>query len=309
MTIIIDPDVPASQLRQGLYEGDIVLLTTLRSVQDLAEYTREQLVDIFRPYDPDCAHEHFDKVDMARILGSWKPQFIHAERSRELVRCVIREAGFGEDRTHFDVPKPRTSFPVGHLTTGIAYAFPWHRDVWYSAPSQQINWWLPVMNVRRDNAMRFDVAKFDRPVHNTSDRFDYYEINTARLTTATQVEGESQTRPSAPGHAPTSDLVVVPPTGAVMLFSGAHLHASIPNTSGSARFSVDFRTVDAPALRARHGAPLVDVSCTGTSIRDFRRASDGTAFDEGLVRELFGEPPDGSTLVFAPPGRELLGTT
>ena len=51
---------------------------------------------------------------------------------------------------------------MGHLTTGIAYAFPWHRDVWYSAPPQQINWWLPVFAVREDNAMRFDLESFDQ---------------------------------------------------------------------------------------------------------------------------------------------------
>ena len=34
-----------------------------------------------------------------------------------------------------------------------------------------------------------------------------------------------------------------------MLFSGAQLHASIPNTSGDARFSVDFRTVDVADLQ------------------------------------------------------------
>ena len=37
-----------------------------------------------------------------------------------------------QEGTHYDLPKPRTSFPVGHLTTGIAYAFPWHRDVRYA---------------------------------------------------------------------------------------------------------------------------------------------------------------------------------
>jgi hypothetical protein len=34
--------------------------------------------------------------------------------------------GLPAEHTHFDLPKPRTSFPVGHLTTGVAFAFPWH---------------------------------------------------------------------------------------------------------------------------------------------------------------------------------------
>ena len=105
---------------------------------------------------------------MAELLGEWKPRWIHAKRSRELVRAIIAEAGFEPEYTHYDVPKPRTSFPVGHLTTGIAFAFPWHRDVWYSAPAQQINWWLPVFPVRETNAMSFDLASFAQAVPNTS---------------------------------------------------------------------------------------------------------------------------------------------
>ncbi len=74
----------------------------------------------------------------------------------------------------------------------------------------------------------------------------------------------------------------------------AQLHASIPNRSGRARFGVDFRTVD------------VDADCTGTPIRGLRRVADGAPFDEESVTRLFGLPPTGSTLVFAPPAMDGL---
>ena len=131
-------------------------------------------------------------------------------RSKKLVRAVIEEAGFPAEDTHYDLPKPRTSFPVGHLTTGVAFAFPWHRDAWYSAPAQQINWWLPIFPVREDNAMSFDLASFDRAVPNTSDAFDYYQNNASRLTTATGVTREVQARPGAVDHQPDQELVVLP---------------------------------------------------------------------------------------------------
>ena len=169
-----------------------------------------------------------------------------------------------------------------------------------------MDWWLPVLNVREDNAMRFDLEKFDQSVTNSSAEFDYYQINTARLNTASQTSRERQARPAALNHTPVNSLVIVPPPGAAMLFSGAQLHASIPNTSGSARFSVDFRTVDVADLNAGHGAPTVDVSCTGTSIRDFRRVADNAPFDEDSVTRIFGAPPPGSTLVFTPQFTEEL---
>jgi hypothetical protein len=305
MTVFVDPGPSGPCLRQNIYQGDVIILTKLHSVATFLDYTREQLADLFRPYDPERVHEYIDKSEMAKMLGSWKPRFMHASTSRELVGRIVREAGFSAEGTHYDVPKPRTAFPVDHLTTGIAYAFPWHRDTWYGAPAQQINWWLPVYEVRQDNAMRFDLRSFDQAVTNSSAEFDYYQNNTARLSTASQITSERQIRPSALNHAPTDDLIVIPPPGAVMLFSGAQLHASIPNTSGTTRFSVDFRTVDVADLFAGCGAPVVDVNCTGTAIRDFCRVSDGAPFDEESVVRLFGAPPAGSTLVFAPAREEI----
>jgi hypothetical protein len=298
MTVFVDPNVSGDELRQCLYDGNLLVLTRLRAVQDFVDHTRRELEQLFKPHDPEHAHEHYDPAEMARLLGPWKPHFIHSETSQKLVKEIIREAGFPPEQTHFDVPKPRTSFPVGHLTTGVAFAFPWHRDVWYSAPAQQINWWLPVFPVREDNSMAFDLRSFDRAVPNTSDGFDYYDNNAGRLTTASQVTRERQARPGAIDHKPDLELPVLPAPGAVLLFSGAQLHTSIPNTSGRARYSVDFRTVDATDLVARRGAPLVDVNCTGTAIRDFRNIVDGSSFDEQTVTRIFGAPPPGAMLVF-----------
>jgi hypothetical protein len=302
--IVVDPAVSGDDLRQQIHAGNLVILTRLRALNDFVEYTREELTELFRPHDPEHAHEHISPAEMARILSAWKPRFIHSDRSKKLVRAVIEEAGFPAEDTHYDLPKPRTSFPVGHLTTGVAFAFPWHRDSWYSAPAQQINWWLPIFPVREDNAMSFDLAGFGRAVPNTSDGFDYYHNNASRLTTATGVTREVQARPGAIDHQPDQELIVLPAPGQVLLFSGAQLHKSIPNTSGRARFSVDFRTVYVPDRMAGRGAPLVDVYCTGTAIRDFVNVADEHQFDEETVVKLFGAPPPGAMLVFGSPDEE-----
>jgi hypothetical protein len=301
MTLLRDPESDGAAIRRALYDGNLILLTRLDAVSELVQHTREQLTDLFAPHDPEFAHEHFDRSTMAKILGAWKPSFIHSERSKSLVCQIIEEAGFDTTRTHFDVPKPRTAFPVGHLTTGIAYAFPWHRDTWYCAPLQQINWWLPIFPIREDNSMGFDLRSFDRNVPNSSATFDYYLNNVYRERTASQVTSEQQPRPAALGEHAADEYIVLPAPGEVLLFSGAQLHRSIPNTSGRARYSIDFRTVDVSDLLDGRGAPAVDVHCTGTAIRDFHNAADGSPFDEDLVTALYGAPPPGAVLVFSAP--------
>ena len=124
MNIVVDPDVSSDDLRQQLYTGNLVILTRLQALRDFAEYTREELTEFFRPHDPEHVHEHIDPQEMARILGAWKPRFIHSERSRKLVRAIIAEAGFPAEGTHYDLPKPRTSFPVGSPYDRRRFRFP-----------------------------------------------------------------------------------------------------------------------------------------------------------------------------------------
>ena len=291
---------------QQLYAGNLVILTRLRALSDFVEYTREELTELFKPHDPEHVHEHIDPPEMAKILGAWKPRFIHSERSKKLVRADHRRGGVPGRRYAL---RPAQAADVlscrGTLRPVSPSPFPWHRDVWYSAPAQQINWWLPIFPVRDDNAMSFDLPSFDRAVPNTSDAFDYYRNNAQPADHGDAGDPRAcRPGPAALNHKPDQELVILPAPGEVLLFSGAQLHASIPNTSGRARYSVDFRTVDVPDLMAGRGAPLVDVHCTGTAIRDFINVADESSFDEETVIKLFGAPPADAMLVFGSPDAE-----
>jgi hypothetical protein len=297
--IILDPRPEQGEILDLLYAGDLVLFTGLAAVQQLVDFARDQLIEIFSPYDPQEAHLHFSPEDAAAILAKWKPAFMREPRSKELLQAIVEQAGFSPNDTHIDLLKPRTAFPVGHLTTGIAFAFPWHRDTWYAAPAQQINWWLPIFDLSKTNAMKFDFAQFSAPISNTSEGFDYYQINRDRLKTASQTKVETQSRPSALSHDPDNVAIILPKPGSILLFSGTHLHATIPNESGRSRYSIDFRTVYRRDVLNEVGAPIVDARCTGTSIRDFVNMASGEPFEESLVRQLYGNPPSDAVLVFS----------
>ena len=116
MTVYVDPELRDDALRQTLYAGNLIVLTRLHAVTELVEYTRNELAELFSPHDPEHAHEFIDPTEMAKILGVWKPRFIHDDRSKKLV-CDIVDRGWASCRVHtyYDVPKPRTSFPTGPL--------------------------------------------------------------------------------------------------------------------------------------------------------------------------------------------------
>lgn len=76
---------------------------------------------------------------------------------------------------------------------------------------------------------------------------------------------------------------MITPPGGIVIFSGAHLHTTVPNTSGRTRFSIDFRVVNRTDVRDGIGAPNVDSACTGTTLGDFLRATDLTPLPADLI--------------------------
>ena len=51
-----------------------------------------------------------------------------------------------------------------------------------------------------------------------------------------------------------------------------------------ARYSIDFRTVHYDDVVAQRGAPNIDSRCTGTTMRDYLRASDLSHLPDDLVK-------------------------
>ena len=68
-----------------------------------------------------------------------------------------------------------------------------------------------------------------------------------------------------------------------MLFSAAQLHSTVPNTCGLTRYSIDFRTVHLDDVWNKAGAPNVDSASTGTTMRDYIRASDYSHLPEEAI--------------------------
>ena len=170
-------------------------------------------------------------------------------------RLRIQLSGYGVD----DV----TSCKFG--TGKYSSTLPAHRDTWASNIMQQLNWWMPLEEIDAGRTLCFYPELFARPVPNTSKAWDFHELRTKRkeglpypqlpeLDQERLAKDEEVTRLMSKSHARP---VVVDP-GDVVCFSGAHLHASVVNTTGKTRFSCEIRSVNATDYREGLGAPNVD---------------------------------------------------
>jgi hypothetical protein len=274
--IYVDSPHSDDERRQRLYSGDLFVHSPTKSSMELCALARELSEEAFAPHDPPVAQESMPAEEYAGILADLKPKFIHHPRAKELIRGLFAEVGCDVEKTYFDVPRLRTMAHGEYMKAGLALQFHPHRDTWFSAPYAQLNWWLPVYEVEPDNSMAFHLRYFDQPIKNSSSGYDYDEWNrTGRQQAAQQITKETRKQPEAQEELELApDVRVITPVGGALVFSGAQLHSTVPNTTQRTRFSIDFRTVNLDDLVSGNAAPNVDSECTGTTLGDFQRASD-----------------------------------
>lgn len=274
--VYIDSTVGEEERRRLLYEGELFVFSPTESSAGLAALAREMSEEAFAPHEPEVAQESMSAERYVEILADLKPRFIHDPRCKQLIAGMLGDLGCDIERTYFDVPRLRTMAHGEYLKAGLAYQFHAHRDTWFSAPQAQLNWWLPVYAIESNNSMAFHPRYFGKSIKNSSSGYDYEEWNrTGRQQAAKQVKEETRKQPEAEEPLELEPSVrVVPAVGGPLVFSAAHLHSTVPNTTDRTRFSIDFRTVNIEDLADGRGAPNIDSACTGTTLRDFLRASD-----------------------------------
>jgi hypothetical protein len=300
--VFFDAVMSDDERRGRLYSGDVFIYSPTPGTLALTGLAQQMLEKAFDPIDPRRIQEHLSPEEVAEALATLKPKFIHHPECKRIIPNIMQEMGVVADCVYFDVPRMRSAYPSNFLSAGIAYAFHPHRDTWYSAPMCQLNWWMPIYPVHPDNAMGFYPRYFHERIKNNSDAYNYYKWNAKNRASAAQhVKNDAREQPKAQQPLENVTVRYLPPPGGVVLFSGAQLHETVPNTTSLARYSVDFRTVHLEDARSGRGAPNLDSRCTGTTMRDYLSArdlsrlpkeiiesyDDGTAASEGVL--YFGD--------------------
>jgi hypothetical protein len=301
-TVYYDADMSDQERRTRLYRGDLFVYSPTSSTAALCAHARTMVEEAFAPDNPRTIHRDLPVERCVEVLAKVKPAFIHHPRCKELIPAALRELGCDLERTYFDVPRLRSAMPQDYLTSGIAYAFHPHRDTWYSAPPFQLNWWLPVYDLSPENCLAFHPHYFDAAVKNGSAGYNYYQWNAQNRGSAAQhVKADTRVQPKAEEPmALDPQIRLVPKPGSVILFCGAQMHSTVPNTAGVCRYSIDFRTVNLDDAMNRHGARNVDSACTGTTMRDYLRATDLSHIPESVITMYDDGTERDGMLVYTP---------
>jgi Phytanoyl-CoA dioxygenase (PhyH) len=196
-------------------------------------------------------------------------------RIKELFRAALEHVGVDPARSYWDSIYLRVVPPIEPGAERHVGRIGFHRDTWSSNVLQQTNWWATIRPLSADRTIAFYPGYWSRPIANTSADWDLDEIRALRRSGKRDEDVAIVPEPSEPVDT-SSELRMVVEPGDLLCFSGAHLHATVPNVSDQTRVSVELRTVSLDDLARGRGAPDVDGRAPKVPLEWFRSMEDGS---------------------------------
>jgi hypothetical protein len=289
-SVFLNQQLTDLQRRRSLFEGNIFIFSSPKSCGVLCEHAMSTLRSVFETDHPETAYLELPLEEFVRRTETVKNRFTNGLRSKEILRDYAKETGSNPEEYYFDVPRIRIVPNYDYLHCGVSYAYAAHRDTWYGNPQYQINHWLPVTPVTPDQAMAIYPAYFDRPVKNSSDKFDLDRwINVERPNAVKSLTKEERVHPLPLEEIDVeAEIRFAGNAGDTLVFSGAHLHATVPNRTSITRFSIDFRFCHVEDIRTNGAGEIpapanVDCRATGSSLSSLFHLGDFSPFGQ---REL-----------------------
>jgi hypothetical protein len=208
-------------------------------------------------------------------IDELRKRFGRDPKVRGLYRAALEHVGLDPARRYWDSLYLRVVPPVDGGAERQIGRIGFHRDTWSSNVPQQTNWWTTIYPLTPERTIAFYTGYWSRPIENTSADWDLDEIRARRRSGERDEDIPIVPEPSEPVDT-SSELRVVIDPGDLLCFSGAHLHASVPNVSERARVSVELRTVHLDDLTQGRGAPEIDGQAPQTPLEWFRSMADGS---------------------------------
>lgn len=282
---------PAAAARAALYAGRIFLLPPMPATLALAEAVQALIDDEFGGPGLRRRAGRLPGERLFAGIGRIRRTLFTAPAWHAHVQAVLQAAGFCPGAHPFDPLRLRTVLHRGHERPEAAPVYLHHRDTWYAHPPATVTGWIPLDDLAPEETFLFFPDAFAKAVPNDSEVFDFRawtaDGGARRIGWQGRPAGPAPRYPAMTGtDAPGEPLGFACRRGSLLLFSGAHLHATRPQATGRARFSLDFRFAHRGDVAAGHGAPDVDNRSTGSAFAAYVGAGGASVAASATARSI-----------------------
>jgi ectoine hydroxylase-related dioxygenase (phytanoyl-CoA dioxygenase family) len=261
-------------------EGDIHILRKTNSLSEIINYSKNIINKHFVGYqDVQKAQEKINIKDYVEIIMKIKNDFTNSLETNEIIISLLKKLNLQSEDIFFDKPKIRVVTYNKYLESGAGYVFKPHRDSWYAGPKSQLNFWFPIFDVDINSTFAIYPNYWNKQIMNSSENFDYATWKKKfRFTANKHIKTDTRNHPLPLEDVDkTEEFKVDCDSGDLIVFSGCHLHGTIPNTSNKTRFSIDLRILSKD-LHTNDTGINIDSKSTGSTISDFKNSLNLNSF-------------------------------
>ena len=241
------------------FQGDLLIYQNIPAMHELIAYADGLLRDVLDGVEPAEVQHHFSPDEFLQRTTKAQSHFSNSQTPKDLFFKALEQCGVDLESTYYD------HFPMRIVPFDKAYdgsqhgVIGHHRDSWGSNIHSQINWWAPLYELEEGRTIAVYPDYWQTPIENNTETWRFEEYLKKRGEAGM---GRRASYPSAPSPQASIDelgvLKVMLDPGDILSFASAHLHASVPNTTKSTRFSVEMRSVNKQDLAHNRAAPNVD---------------------------------------------------
>lgn len=269
--------LPEAERNARLYRGELIVF---RGFDAMTQFTDRLRAHCIRQLgdDPTRVHQSMSSIEIEQANEALRAAIRKDSDVNLAWRQVLSAINSDLDATYGDSIVIRVQPPRSGAQGERTKPLHAHRDTWGSNLSAQVNWWAPLYDTTPERTLALFPGLFTRIVENDSADWNFQEMVQAHRTKSTPGYPLLPTATRAPSW--DDALVVSLLPGDLLCFSGAHLHASVPNTTSLTRLSFETRTVNRRDMAAGSGAPNVDGSAPFMTAQIFRHLKSGHKLGE-----------------------------
>lgn len=270
-----------AERRQLLFSGHLFVYDPSRATRTTCSTVLNLLERLLGP-DPFWAQQRMSERDFAASLAAAARSLRHLVP--ELATILVSDFGCDAATTYVGAPVLAAATGLGFISHGLGVPQHPHRDTWYAASPAQINWWMPLYDMKGGVPFAFHPSYWNVPVHNSSNEFDYAKwCQRRRLGKSGASEALAQPRPLDPIEL-MPEIRISCPAGGLIVSSVAQLYSVVPNDTLRTNFSLHFQSVSEIDIETGDGASNVDADPRGTSLLTFVRCSDLSPIPPEIVQ-------------------------
>lgn len=251
----------------SLYDGKTHLLSASTASLKLVEACNTIIDSLIQ--NPRTAFDRYEPAEHFEFVSKAKRLILKDDSVRSYITQLLEELGLHPETVKAEGPRLRVVYPGQHEYAPAINAYTAHRDCWYSNSQSQINFWIPLHDVKPEETFSIFPSFFKTAVPNTSRGFNFDDFNSRGGFSCPQQTKFENSFP-CPTHLRAEEVserfCPAGEKGFILLFSGSHLHQTNSlqqDVLTEARLSIDFRVVPMNQHTAGIGAPNVDNESQG----------------------------------------------